>query len=105
MHACSGSFRAVSTFNGPLQRVVVSASAMIRVYSKNACFETFPFPPATDDQITPHPRSPESSSTCTASGRQAKHPTLILSDMYNLLIKLRTGARSPTVKGLFMNRV
>ena len=79
------------------------------VYAKTRCFETFPFP-ATDD-TTPRP-PPESGGGARQGGggglrarirclaeqldahrkrQQALHPGLGLTDMYNVLVKLRSG--------------
>ncbi|MER2999188.1 class I SAM-dependent DNA methyltransferase [Pontibacter populi] len=60
------------------------------VYDKSRCFDTFPFPAATEaqqeqirtiaEQLDPHRKQ-----------RQAQHPTLTITDMYNVLEKLRSG--------------
>jgi len=58
------------------------------VYVKTRCFETFPFPDATPNQIV---RIRELSERLDAHRkvRQAEHPILTLTGMYNVLEKLR----------------
>ncbi|TCZ67310.1 class I SAM-dependent DNA methyltransferase [Flaviaesturariibacter aridisoli] len=60
-------------------------------YNKTRCFETFPFPAATDvqkeairhlaEQLDAHRKR-----------QQAQHPSLTITDMYNVLEKLKSGA-------------
>jgi hypothetical protein len=60
------------------------------VYVKTKCFDTFPFPAASEDQrqdiriIAEHLDSHR-------KRQQATHPTLTITDMYNVLEKLRKG--------------
>jgi hypothetical protein len=59
-------------------------------YNKTRCFDTFPFPDATEEQ---------KSQICTIAENvdahrkchQSLHPTLTITDMYNVLEKLRNG--------------
>jgi hypothetical protein len=60
------------------------------VYSKNTCYEKFPFPDWTEAQMA---RVRELGEALDAHRRrqQVIHPTLTLTDVYNVLAKLRTG--------------
>lgn len=60
------------------------------VYVKTTCFETFPFPDATEAQKA---RIRELGERLDAhrKARQAAHPTLTMTGMYNVLEKLRSG--------------
>ncbi len=64
------------------------------VYVKSTCFETFPFPDA-DTSLTPALRAliGELAEQIDAhrKARQAAHPTLTLTGLYNVLDKLRAG--------------
>lgn len=60
------------------------------VYDKNRCFETFPFPVATDAQQQ-RIRSIAEQLDAHRKQRQALHATLTITDMYNVLEKLRSG--------------
>ncbi|RPD51151.1 class I SAM-dependent DNA methyltransferase [Paracnuella aquatica] len=59
-------------------------------YIKTSCFETFPFPNATDDQKQIIRKIAEDLDA-HRKRQQALHPTLTITDMYNVLEKLRTG--------------
>jgi hypothetical protein len=61
------------------------------VYTKTACFEKFPFPTATDAQ---HVRIRELAESLDGHRKRqlTQHPKLTLTDIYNVLEKLRTGA-------------
>ena len=67
-----------------------SASATIRVYVKTRCFEKFPFPAATDAQQA-RIRGLAEQLDAHRKRQQAQHPKLALTDMYNVLEKLRAG--------------
>jgi hypothetical protein len=60
------------------------------VYTKTACFDTFPFPNATDEQKA---RIRELAERLDAhrKKRQAEHEALTMTGMYNVLDKLRAG--------------
>jgi hypothetical protein len=70
------------------------------VYVKTACFEKFPFPAATDAQPA-RIRAIAERLDSHRKRQQAQHPKLTLTDMYNVLEKLRAGeplsARDKTV--------
>ncbi|GAB3196248.1 hypothetical protein ABID22_002828 [Pontibacter aydingkolensis] len=59
-------------------------------YNKSRCFETFPFPAATEAQQE-QIRSIAEQLDAHRKQRQAQHPTLTITDMYNVLEKLRSG--------------
>lgn len=60
------------------------------VYNKTRCFETFPFPEATEAQRA---RIRELGEALDAHRKrqQAQHPKLTITDMYNVMAKLRSG--------------
>ena len=60
------------------------------VYVKTACFEKFPFPAATDAQQA-RIRALAEQLDAHRKRQQAQHPKLALTDMYNVLEKLRAG--------------
>ncbi|MGB3917886.1 MAG: DNA methyltransferase [Thiothrix litoralis] len=60
------------------------------VYVKTACFETFPFPEASDAQKA-EIRTIAEQIDAHRKRQQAAHPTLTLTNMYNVLEKLRSG--------------
>lgn len=60
------------------------------VYVKSICFETFPFPQASDEQKQKI-RSIAEQLDAHRKQRQSLHPTLTITDMYNVLEKLRSG--------------
>uniref|UniRef100_UPI001FA7BF11 class I SAM-dependent DNA methyltransferase n=1 Tax=Pontibacter vulgaris TaxID=2905679 RepID=UPI001FA7BF11 len=60
------------------------------VYSKSRCFDPFPFPAATEAQQE-QIRSIAEQLDAHRKQRQAQHPTLTITDMYNVLEKLRSG--------------
>jgi hypothetical protein len=60
------------------------------VYAKSHCFEPFPFPNATVEQCSAISDLAEAIDAHRKE-QQAQHPTLTLTDMYNVLEKLRTG--------------
>ncbi|BCS51810.1 class I SAM-dependent DNA methyltransferase [Geobacter sp. SVR] len=60
------------------------------VYAKTRCFETFPFPTVVDDKKQ-RIRSIAEELDCHRKRQQELHPGLGLTDMYNVLAKLRTG--------------
>ncbi len=60
------------------------------VYDKTRCFETFPFPDATEFQKQ-QIRTIAERLDAHRKQRQALHPTLTITDMYNVLEKLRNG--------------
>ena len=60
------------------------------VYVKTACFEKFPFPAATDAQQA-RIRALAEELDAHRKRQQAQHPKLALTDMYNVLEKLRSG--------------
>ena len=70
--------------------MVDSVSATTRVYVKTACFEKFPFPAATDAQQA-RIRGLAEQLDAHRKRQQAQHPKLTLTDMYNVLEKLRAG--------------
>ncbi len=59
-------------------------------YNKTRCFEPFPFPDASDDQKQTI-RALAEALDAHRKRRQAQHPGLGLTDMYNALVKLRDG--------------
>ncbi|SFH13906.1 class I SAM-dependent DNA methyltransferase [Pontibacter chinhatensis] len=59
-------------------------------YIKSSCFETFPFPAATEAQKE-QIRGITEQLDAHRKQRQAQHPTLTITDMYNVLEKLRSG--------------
>ncbi|MHA6246370.1 class I SAM-dependent DNA methyltransferase [Pontibacter sp. CAU 1760] len=75
------------------QKWVLAAGSTLEdrpVYVKTTCFETFPFPTATEvqqEQI----RGIAEQLDAHRKQRQAQHPTLTITDMYNVLEKLRSG--------------
>jgi hypothetical protein len=60
------------------------------VYVKTRCFETFPFPTATEAQQT-RIRDLAKRLDAHRKRQQAQHPKLTLTDLYNVLEKLRAG--------------
>jgi hypothetical protein len=60
------------------------------VYVKTRCFETFPFPTATEAQQTQIRELAEALDT-HRKRQQAQHPKLTFTDLYNVLGKLRAG--------------
>ncbi|PRY08960.1 type II restriction/modification system DNA methylase subunit YeeA [Pontibacter ummariensis] len=60
------------------------------VYNSTRCFQTFPFPAATEAQQE-QIRSIAEALDAHRKQRQAQHPTLTITDMYNVLEKLRSG--------------
>ena len=59
-------------------------------YNKTLCFETFPFPTATEAQQT-HIRDLAERLDTHRKRQQAQHPKLTFTDLYNVLEKLRAG--------------
>jgi hypothetical protein len=59
-------------------------------YNNSTCFANFPFPIATDSQKS-HIRQIAEQLDTHRKSRQTLHPTLTLTDMYNVLEKLRAG--------------
>ena len=59
-------------------------------YNKTRCFETFPFPTATEAQQT-HIRDLAERLDTHRKRQQAQHPKLTFTDLYNVLEKLRAG--------------
>lgn len=59
-------------------------------YTKTRCFDPFPFPAATPDQAA-RIRELAESLDAHRKARQAAHPTLTMTGMYNVLAKLRAG--------------
>jgi len=59
-------------------------------YNKTRCFETFPFPAATDEQKA-RIRGLAEQLDAHRKRRQAEHPKLTMTGMYNVLEKLRSG--------------
>lgn len=57
-------------------------------YTKTRCFETFPFPEATDEQRSKIANAAEQLDRHRKE-RQAEHPTVSMTKMYNVLEKLR----------------
>ncbi len=66
------------------------ASATTQRYIKTRCFETFPFPDASDTQRAAI-RALAEQLDAHRRRQQALHPRLTLTDMYNVLAKLRAG--------------
>lgn len=62
------------------------------VYAKTKCFDTFPFPDATEAQMALLRRLGEELDAHRKE-RQAAHPKLTLTQMYNVLEKLRAGEK------------
>lgn len=60
------------------------------VYVKSTCFETFPFPDTSDDQKA-RIRALGEQLDAHRKRQQAQHPKLTLTDMYNVLEKVRSG--------------
>ncbi|NDK55745.1 class I SAM-dependent DNA methyltransferase [Pontibacter fetidus] len=60
------------------------------IYNKSRCFDPFPFPAATEAQQE-QIRSIAEHLDAHRKQRQAQHPTLTITDMYNVLEKLRSG--------------
>jgi hypothetical protein len=60
------------------------------VYTKTRCFETFPFPDATADHMA-RIRALGEQLDAHRKRQQAQYPGLTLTDMYNVLEKLRAG--------------
>ncbi len=60
------------------------------VYNSTRCFQTFPFPAATEAQQE-QIRTIAEQLDAHRKQRQAQHPTLTITDMYNVLEKLRSG--------------
>lgn len=61
------------------------------VYNKSRCFDTFPFPDATDEQKRVI-RELGERLDAHRKRQQAEHPRLTMTEMYNVLERLRTGA-------------
>lgn len=61
------------------------------VYPKSACFDPFPFPDATEPQKAGI-RAVAEELDAFRKARQAEHPRLTLTQMYNVLEKLKAGA-------------
>ena len=61
------------------------------VYVKSTCFETFPFPSLPDGPLKSRLRDLGERLDAHRKSRQAAHPDLTLTGMYNVLEKLRTG--------------
>ena len=59
-------------------------------YNKTRCFETFPFPVASAEQLA-RIRSLAERIDAHRKRQQSDHPTLTITGMYNVLEKLRTG--------------
>ncbi len=59
-------------------------------YNKTVCFDPFPFPDGTDDQRT-RIRAYGEELDAHRKRQQALHPELTLTNMYNVVAKLRTG--------------
>ena len=59
-------------------------------YNKTRCFDPFPFPDSTPDQAA-RIRELAESLDAHRKARQAAHPTLTMTGMYNVLAKLRSG--------------
>ncbi len=59
-------------------------------YNKTRCFETFPFPDATEEQKATI-RNIAEELDAHRKRQQAQHPKLTLTDMYNVLAKLHAG--------------
>ncbi|MBF8963783.1 class I SAM-dependent DNA methyltransferase [Pontibacter sp. FD36] len=59
-------------------------------YNNSVCFDTFPFPTPTENQKT-QIRGIAEALDAHRKQRQAQHPTLTITDMYNVLEKLRSG--------------
>jgi hypothetical protein len=84
------SFPAGSMWSGPWRRAVAWASAMIPFTTRPVCFEPFPFP-ACDEAQTALIRKRAEALDAHRKRQQALHPGLGLTDMYNVLEKLRAG--------------
>jgi hypothetical protein len=67
-------------------------------YNKTRCFDPFPFPTPTDSQKS-HIRQIAEQLDTHRKSRQTLHPTLTLTDMYNVLEKLRAFDLAPLNKG------
>ena len=61
------------------------------VYVKTTCFETFPFPDVPDGELKTRLRDLGEQLDSHRKARQAEHPDLTLTGMYNVLEKLRSG--------------
>ena len=61
-------------------------------YNNSRCFDPFPFPETTDTQKT-RLRAHGEDLDAHRKARQAEHPKLTLTGMYNVLEKLRAGQR------------
>ncbi|GAA3995998.1 hypothetical protein GCM10022408_03210 [Hymenobacter fastidiosus] len=72
-------------------------------YNKSRCFDPFPFPAATPEQQT---RIRELAEQLDAHRKrqQAQHPTLTLTDLYNVVEKLRAGQPLATAKDQTINQ-
>ncbi len=66
-------------------------------YNHSVCFETFPFPAATEAQRQ-RIRDLAEQLDAHRKGRQAEHADLTMTGMYNVLEKLRTGATLTAVE-------
>ncbi|RSK46263.1 class I SAM-dependent DNA methyltransferase [Hymenobacter perfusus] len=73
------------------------------VYDKTRCFDPFPFPAATAEQQA---RIRELAEQLDAHRKrqQAQHPTLTLTDLYNVVEKLRAGQPLTTAKEQTINQ-
>ncbi len=73
------------------------------VYNKSRCFDPFPFPEATAEQQA---RIRELAEQLDAHRKrqQALHPTLTLTDLYNVVEKLRAGQPLATAKEQTINQ-
>jgi hypothetical protein len=60
-------------------------------YSKSRCFDPFPFPDASDD-LKAEIRAVAEELDAHRKARQAEHPGLTITQMYNVLEKLKAGA-------------
>ncbi|ALW86883.1 DNA methyltransferase [Hymenobacter sedentarius] len=60
------------------------------VYTSSRCFQTFPFPIATESQQA-RIREPAEDLDAHRKRQQAQHPGLALTDLYNVVEKLRAG--------------
>jgi hypothetical protein len=61
------------------------------VYVKSACFETFPFPALAEGEQKQRIRDLGERLDAHRKRQQEQHPSLTLTDMYNVLEKLRSG--------------
>jgi hypothetical protein len=59
-------------------------------YNKTRCFDPFPFPDVTDEQKQ-HIRELGESLDAHRKRQQAQHPRLTITEMYNVLMRLRAG--------------